>query len=206
MGSDFTFIEIIFHFRYVGLFLLLIGGLIGLPIPDEIVLAFSGYQIYLGKMDFALTILVAMTGSFLGMNLSYWIGRRIGPPVIKRIGPFFRLTKEKLARAEGWFFRYGSYFILFGYFLPGLRHLSAYFSGISKFDYRRFTLLATVGAFIWTMTFIGLGLYFGKKWYKISLVSRYYLVIGSIVIVIIGVCAYIYNQKKTRRGLENDKP
>ncbi|MHB1407104.1 MAG: DedA family protein [Desulfitobacteriaceae bacterium] len=63
-------LEIVFNYRYAGLFVLLSLGMIGLPVPDELLMTFSGFQTSVGRMNFLETFLIATVGSFLGMNLS----------------------------------------------------------------------------------------------------------------------------------------
>lgn len=62
--------EAIVSYQYLALFLLLSLGMIGLPVPDEILLTFSGFQVSLGRMNVSYTILTAFLGSFFGMNIT----------------------------------------------------------------------------------------------------------------------------------------
>src|SRR6266498_4731136 len=57
------------------LFVLLMLGIVGLPIPDETLLVFSGYLIYRGTLHPATTWIFAFAGSACGITLSYTIGR-----------------------------------------------------------------------------------------------------------------------------------
>jgi len=62
-----------------------------------------------------------------------------------------------LDKASKWFERYGNGLLAAAFFIPRVRHVTGYFSGISKLPYKRFALNAYIGAFIWTGTFISLG-------------------------------------------------
>ncbi|KGP76798.1 membrane protein [Desulfosporosinus sp. Tol-M] len=196
-GLEHYLLDIIYHYRYVGLFMLLTGGMIGIPVPDEILMTFSGFQTSLGRMDFGRTLLVATLGSFLGMNLSYWIGRRLDTPFHK-IAPILHLNEEKIAQAEHWFQRFGDRLIVIGYFFPGFRHFTAYFSGMSELHYGRYATLAGVGAFIWALTFITLGRILGEQWQKIMYILHHYMALGGIVLAIIVFLIYLYSTKRSR--------
>ncbi|WP_338452518.1 VTT domain-containing protein [Niallia oryzisoli] len=37
------------HFGYLGIIVVLIGGIVGLPIPDEVLLTYVGYNVFQGK-------------------------------------------------------------------------------------------------------------------------------------------------------------
>lgn len=197
-GLEHNLIDIIYHFRYIGLFLLLTCGLVGLPVPDEFLMTFSGFQTSLGRMDFGQTLIVASLGSFLGMNLSYWIGRRLGIPFLHKIAPYLHLNENKIARAEHWFQCYGDRLIVIGYFFPGFRHFTAYFSGMSKLHIGRYAVLAGLGAFLWSLTFITLGRILGVHWEKITHVVHHYLALSGIVVGIIVFLIYLYSLKRSR--------
>ncbi|OLG10103.1 DedA family protein [Bacillus paralicheniformis] len=46
---------------------------------------------------------------------------------------------------------------LFGYFVPGIRHVTCYLSGMNEMDMKRFLIYAGSGAFIWCLVFITIG-------------------------------------------------
>jgi len=190
--------DIIFQYRYAGLFILLTGGMIGIPVPDELLMTFSGFQTSLGRMDFGKTLLVATLGSFLGMNLSYWIGRRLGIPFLHKFGPLLHFNEKRIARAEHWFQRFGDRLIVIGYFFPGIRHFTAYFSGMSKLPYGRYATFAGLGAFIWALTFITLGRILGEHWQKITHIIHNYLARVGIVLAIMVFLIYLYSIKRGR--------
>lgn len=190
--------EIIFHYRYAGLFLLLTFGMVGLPVPDEFLMTFSGFQTSLGRMGFGKTLLIASLGSFLGMNLSYWIGRRLGIPFLHKCAPYLHLNEKRIARAEDWFQRVGDRIIVVGYFFPGFRHLIAYFSGMSKIHYGRYAVFAGLGAFLWTSAFIMLGRVLRDHWQRIIFILHGYLTRSGIVFAIIVLLIYLYNINRGR--------
>jgi membrane protein DedA with SNARE-associated domain len=202
-GLEHYLLDIIYQYRYAGLFILLTGGMVGIPVPDELLMTFSGFQTSLGRMDFGKALLVATLGSFLGMNLSYWVGRRLGIPFLHKIAPILHLNEKKITRAEHWFQRFGDRLIVIGYFFPGFRHFTAYFSGMSELHYGRYATLAGVGAFLWALTFITLGRILGEQWQKIIYILHRYLVRGGIVLAIIVFLIYLYSIKRGRSSQED---
>ena len=188
--------DMIYNFRYFGLFFLLTFGVVGIPMPVIIILTFSGFQVSLGRMDFTLTVLAAASGCLLGMNLGYWIGRRVGIPVLKKIGPVIHLTDQRLSWAEQWFNRFGDYILLIGYYIPGFRHFPSYFSGISRIHYGRFVLLAGAGAFIWVLIFISLGRALGEHWNKANFLTNYNLIWLCFALVVAAFGVFLYKRKK----------
>jgi len=51
----------------------------------------------------------------------------------------------------------GKWGLLFGFFLPGVRHLIGFGAGIAKLPVSVFALLAFAGAFMWSVTFVTAG-------------------------------------------------
>lgn len=70
--------EIIAHYGYFGIIIALAGGIVGLPIPDEFLLTFVGYNISRGNMSGSAALLSGMAGALLGITLSYLLGLKLG--------------------------------------------------------------------------------------------------------------------------------
>lgn len=176
-------------YGYIGLFFALVFGIVGLPLPDELLMMFSGFLVSKGELRYATTVLVALSGSMIGMSLSYFIGYRYGMPVLQKHGRKFYLTPEKLEKAEQWFQRFGKWTVTFGYFFPGIRHVTALFAGISKWSYGTFLLYALPGGVIWVFTFIPLGIHLQEDWRTVAEVVRKFtwgIVIGVAILALVG--------------------
>ena len=62
-------------------FLMLTLGIIGLPIPDEVMMTLVGYFTHLKVLNYELSILISFIGALPGDDLiSYFIGRKAGRP------------------------------------------------------------------------------------------------------------------------------
>ena len=92
-------------YGYAGIFLLLMLGVVGLPIPDETLLVFCGYLISQGKLHPIGAWLSALAGSWCGISLSYAIGRTLGLGVVHRFGKYLHITQERLDTIHAWFDR-----------------------------------------------------------------------------------------------------
>jgi membrane protein DedA with SNARE-associated domain len=155
------------HYGYPAIFSLLLFGIVGLPIPDESLLTFAGYLVYTRHMALIPTYVSAALGSMCGITVSYIIGRSIGIYVLHRYGWIFHVTPERLDRVHSWFDRFGTWTLVIGYFIPGVRHFTAIVAGTSELNPRLFAIFAYSGALIWSATFIGLGYFFGEQWSQV---------------------------------------
>ena len=119
-----TLLQWISQYGYLGIFCLLMFGIIGLPIPDEVLLAFSGYLVFKGQLAMAPTIASAFLGSICGVSVSYSIGRTGGSFLVRKYGRWFHVTQEKIDRVHEWLEHEGKWGLSIGYFIPGIRHLA----------------------------------------------------------------------------------
>ena len=170
---------------YVGLFSLLVLGIIGLPVPDEWLLTLCGYFIYKTTFRFAPTLGAAFLGSACGITVSYILGRTLGNYVLLKYGERFRITQNEVDRVHRWFEGIGHWALTFGYFVPGVRHLTAYVAGASKVDVGVFVAFAYSGALLWSLTFISLGYFLGEKWEEIAETVHG----GGLLLAVLGVIA-----------------
>jgi membrane protein DedA with SNARE-associated domain len=131
---------------YVGLFSLLVLGIVGLPVPDEVVLTYAGALAHAGSLTLHAVLLVAFCGSASGITLSYWLGRAPGARLVGWLGPRLGLTPARLTRAQRWFEHWGRWTLVVGYFVPGIRHLTAIVAGTSGLRFRSFAVFAYPGA------------------------------------------------------------
>ncbi len=173
-----TWLDLIQHYGYVASYFILTLGIIGLPVPDEVILTYLGYITSLGKMNFYLTFLTTFAGALSGITLSYLLGGKLGEPFLRKYGPKFFIKEKTIARTNDLFRKYGSFVLFICYFIPGIRHVAAYLAGITNFSFKRFILYAYSGAFIWITTFLTLGNRLGENWVSIHhFLQRYMLYI-----------------------------
>ncbi len=153
--------EFITQYGYIAIFLLLSLGIIGLPIPDEVLMTFVGYLCSQGVLLYSVAVLVAFLGAMFGMSFSYFVGKKLGKPLLWKYGKWLKLTPKRLAKVEGWFQKYGIWTVVFGYYVPGVRHLTCYLAGVTGIETRKYLLFAGFGAIIWCTVFITVGYYIG---------------------------------------------
>lgn len=152
------------HYGYIGIIAALASGIVGLPIPDEVLLTFVGYNVSLGSFTYAGAIASGFAGAFLGITVSYLLGLKLGLPLLHRVGPKIHITEEKIQRTHDLFEKYGPVLLMVGYFIPGVRHLTAYFAGITGLGIRKFCLYAYTGALLWVGVFVTLGWKLGDNY------------------------------------------
>lgn len=168
-------LQLIHDYGYVASYILLTLGIVGLPVPDEVILTYLGYVTSLGEMSLLLTLLSTFAGSLSGISLSYLLGVKLGEPFLRKHGPKIFIKEKTIERASKLFKKYGSFVLFFCYFIPGVRHVAAYLAGITRFSFKSFTIYAYSGAFVWVTTFLFLGNRLGENWNYIFHIVHQYL-------------------------------
>jgi membrane protein DedA with SNARE-associated domain len=184
-----AFTHLVAQHGSVALFSLLMLGIVGLPVPEDTLLVFAGVLIYRGHLELAPTMVAAALGSACGISVSYGLGRSLGRLLTKRFGRWLLVTPERVDQVEAWFERVGHWSLFWGYFLPGVRHLTALVAGAAKLRYGDFALFAYGGAVLWSFSFISLGVLAGRGWSRVSAQIHDNLAIAAVVVVALAVLA-----------------
>jgi membrane protein DedA with SNARE-associated domain len=188
------------QYGYGGIFVLLLLGIVGLPIPDETLLIFTGYLVHKGSLRLFPAVAAACLGSLSGITVSYELGRVFGYYLVHRYGRYFHLTDESLAQAHDWLRRAGRWGLFFGYFMPGIRHLTAYVAGASKLELPIFALFAYTGGLVWSLSFIATGYFLGERWAEATGTIERNLLLGTLIILGIVACYLLLKRRKKGRS------
>lgn len=186
------------EYGYIVLFTVLLLELIAFPLPGEVLMSYAGFLVFKGQLGWLQSIVIAAAGASTGITFSYLVGYKLGAPFFNRYGKHVHIGPEGLEKMSVWFQRYGNRMLLFAYFVPGVRHITGYFSGITRITLRRFGVYAYIGALFWTTTFISLGKVLGPRWEQFHGAVKNYLLFGSLIAVVFIVVIYLYRNYKLK--------
>jgi len=175
------FLEWLSRYGPVVLFLAQVGGIFALPIPDELLLTVCGALVRSGKFGATSVVFAAITGCAAGTTLSYILGRSVGRRALRR---WVQIPKETVARAQTMFGRYGGWLLGFGYFVPGVRHVTAILAGSTPITFLNFAKYAYPGAALWSLTFLAVGYYAGQGWRPALTVLRPWLPLLGLLVIL----------------------
>lgn len=201
MAYDFL-LEFIDHFGYIALFLVLCLGLIGLPIPNEVVLMTAGTLSAAGILYYPFAYLAVSLGICSAMTFNYVVGRFFIKTRLFRSMQKSAKTERYFTTSEKWFNRYGGYTIGMSLCLPFLRHITMYVAGMNKMPYRKFALYAYPSAFLWTLVYFLLGIAVKDQIMEIGTMIEHY---GLILIAVLIVCLMLYLLYRSSRNKQHHK-
>ena len=157
-----TLVHYIELYGYFVIFLFLFCGIVGIPAPEESLLFLIGVLSVHHQLTLGLAMLFSILGAFVGMLTAYFFGKYAGSPFIKKYGKYVGISDERWEKVSHNYTKNARKTILFGFYLPGIRQISPYFSGITKIPFRRFFLYSLLGTLLWTIPFIMAGYFAGK--------------------------------------------
>ena len=190
----------------IGLFgaALLIGiEVIILPIPSELILLLTGFNVSIGNFGFIAALIATTIGSLAGALFLYFMGYAFSEErlenLVSKYGKYVGLYVKDLQKTASWFERHGAQLVFFGRLIPLIRSLVSIPAGLTKMKMSTFIIFTILGSGIWNSIWLTLGFYLGDKWSSAEKYAKYldYLVYAGVALAI------IYFGRKIIIGINN---
>ncbi len=190
----------------IGLFgaALLIGiEVVILPIPSELILLLTGFNVSVGNFGFIAALIATTIGSLAGALFLYFMGYAFSEErlesLVSKYGKYVGLYVKDLQKTASWFERHGAQLVFFGRLIPLIRSLVSIPAGLTKMKMSKFIIFTTLGSGIWNSIWITLGFFLGDKWSSAEKYAKYldYLVYIGVIIVA------VYFGRKIIIGINN---
>lgn len=142
------------HFPYIGIFLLLILGGVGLPFPEDATLILTGFLVAQNVIKPVQAFLAVYAGLLISDFFLYWVGQKYGRMLVlhKRFQKI--ISQEQLAKLEEKFKRRGVWVVLIGRHFLGLRAQIFLVAGVMRMSATKF-LLADGATSLLTIALMG---------------------------------------------------
>lgn len=208
-----TFVEIVLHldrhldevFRTYGtwtyaiLFLIVFceTGLVVTPfLPGDSLLFAAGALAGRGSLELQWVLLSLGTAAFFGDNTNYWIGRTLGPRLLKSENSRI-LNRRHLDRTHAFFERYGGKTIIIARFVPIVRTFTPFVAGVGAMTYPRFLAFSIAATLLWMLICVMGGFFFGG----LPIVKKNFSLV-IIAIIFISLLPAIVEYVKHRRTVQ----
>jgi len=183
---------------YLGVLLLMAIGCACVPIPSELVMLSSGSLAVEGRFNLWLAALVGTVGCLLGSILAYWVGYYGGRPLVQRYRKYLLISAHDLARADGWFERYGDATVFFSRNLPVIRAFISVPAGVARMPFLRFCVYTFLGSIPWCLGLAYLGYHTGRRWDAVEGVLHDFSVL-ILALLVLGVVWWVRRHVKHLR-------
>ncbi len=166
------FIDVLQLYGYPALWLIVFVAAAGAPISGSLLLFAAGAFASLGDFNIFMLFPIALSAAVMGDNLGYFIGRRVGMPLVgwlERQKRFRFITPQALERGRAYFRRRAAWTVFITRFLivalGGPVNLVA---GLEQYPYHNFLFWDISGQILGAIIPLGLGFVFAKSWEEVA--------------------------------------
>ncbi|MDR4169348.1 DedA family protein [Bacillus nitratireducens] len=183
------------QYGYWALFFCLWLGIIGMPIPDEMIVMSGGFVSSLGILNVIPAFVLTYLGVVSGLSLGYILGKIFGTKVLDKL---MKKKKAKyLLKSQQMVEKYGHYALVTSYFIPVVRHIVPYLVGMNNMSFKMYALYSYTAGFVWTLVYFVLGSLFGQHINKIVAIAIEYGVYFGGLVFVVASGAYLYKQRRS---------
>jgi membrane protein DedA with SNARE-associated domain len=136
----------------------------GAPVPGETGVIAASLLATKGELSIASVYFAVLAGAILGDSTGYVIGRFGGQALLRRFGPYVKLTPDRLEKIESRFQKGGPWVVVIARFLPFVRQVNGLIAGSLSMPWHHFLIAQATGAVLWTSVYC-LGPYFFSEFF-----------------------------------------
>jgi membrane protein DedA with SNARE-associated domain len=194
----------IMQYGYIAIFTLVFLQEIGMPnpIPNELVLMFSGYLTFKGLLYLPFVIITAITADFIGTNILYAIFYFSGAFLIRKKPRWIPLSEKMLLRLKERITNGGNLSIYVFRLTPFTRGYTSVITGLLHIKPEVFLPIALISAATWAGLYVILGHLLGPFWnIIITNISSFKYIMAGVLIVVVSVFIFIWFRKKRKTDI-----
>lgn len=151
------FLPIINQFPYAGIFILIIIGALGLPLPEDSILILCGFLIYNKVMKIVPALLVIYLSLLIGDFVIYAFGRKFGRKIVTHRKFQKIISPERLSWLEAKFHKSRIFVIMIGRHILGLRSQIFITAGVMRMPIWEFLLVDAISSTFTIALMVGAG-------------------------------------------------
>lgn len=183
--------------------LLLILEEAGLPllVPGDAILAYVGAAVKHSNYPVSLitATIVAALAVLIGSSILYFISKRWGTILVRKLGKFLFIKESHIEHAEKLFAKYGVLTIIFGRHIPGMRAPITIFAAISGVKYPTFIISTFISAILWIYFWLNVGHRYGQDIQNIIHRHTWPSIIVILLIIAAIIFAHFYGEYRSKR-------
>jgi undecaprenyl-diphosphatase len=142
--------------------------LLGLIIPGDVIIALGGIYAARGHLSIGWVIAIGTLAAISGESIGFWLGRRYGVGLIRRL-PLANRLADRLERAKDLFRERGGWTVAIGRYASAVGAFIPFVAGLGGMPYRRFLIFDVPAVMVWAAAIALVGYVFGEN---LDLVER----------------------------------
>jgi membrane-associated protein len=181
---------------------------LGLIVPGDLILALGGVYASQRKMDLTGVIVVGTLAAIAGESIGFWLGRRFGVRLLRRLPFFGRRLSRVVEESEDYFRRHGGKTVAIGRYATAAGAFIPFTAGAGKMSYARFLAFDVPAIMVWAAGITIFGYYFGRNLSFIDKVlSRFgYGVLALAILIVAGRFLWKRHQERKERRSAGRSP
>lgn len=186
------------------------GLLIGFLFPGDTLLFFTGLLTFSGVIDISVWWVALAIGfsAFLGGEVGYLIGNKVGPRIFERkeSGIF---SIKNVHRTNAFFKRFGGVAVILARFVPIVRTFAPVAAGVGHMNYRKYSFYNFIGAILWGGGVVMAGFLLGRIPWVHDFATKYIdlVLIAAVVLTLIpALLHYLRSLAKAKKSASNGDP
>lgn len=188
------------HFPYIGLFLLLVLGGVGFPLPEDTTLILCGFLISTEVVNPVYALFVVYSGILITDFALYYVGKKYGRKIVTHRRFHKIISTERLLMLQDKFRRKGILFILVGRHIAGLRAQIFLTAGVMRMPAVKFLVADAVSSLFTIAIMVGAGYAGGHSLQVIKRDITRIEHIGILLAVILLAVYLIFRYVRSRRN------
>jgi 1,2-diacylglycerol-3-alpha-glucose alpha-1,2-galactosyltransferase len=182
-------IQYINQYGYIAIFVLIFLQEIGVPnpVPNELVLLFSGYLTFTGTLFLPFVLMSAIAADLIGATILYYVFYFFGTYILSHKPKWFPISTEKINKLSQKINAGGFWALFLGRITPFIRGYVSVISGLIQIKPRVYLPLILITALLVCGTYIITGRLLGPYWSDVAIEAaktKYYLVATAATIAI----------------------
>jgi membrane protein DedA with SNARE-associated domain len=207
-----TFItNLLVNWGYLGIFVCVFVGNLGIPVPEETVVLAAGFlagqEILELKTVYVVVVLSAITGDACG----YLLGRTGGQRLVERLAGRFEFVRTRYKRIQAFFETHGPKAVFMARFIAGARFMAGPMAGAAGMEFWRFFGWNALGALVWCALMVGIGYLVGaylvgdEIWRVIHLTHRAGQIAAGVTVVVMALVFYLFWRREEHNSATKAK-
>jgi membrane protein DedA with SNARE-associated domain len=194
-------------YGYAAIFSLVFLQEIGIPnpVPNELVLLFSGYLASIHVLSLPVVFITVIMADFIGTSLLYTFFYLFGDYVMDHKPKRLPISKEKIMKLSEKISRRGQWGIYVGRLIPYLRGYTSVAAGLLRIRPRIFLTAVFISAITWSGSYALVGQLMGKYWQEFAgQLSGYESIVFLIIvflIIVYGIHYVVRYKQKRNQGI-----
>ena len=176
------------QFTYIGMFLALLAGSLGVPLPEETVIIAGGVLAHEEVVRWGVALPVCLIGVLSGDVVLYWVGHHWGLHVLAWRPVQYAVTPERAQALIAAYQRHGVKIVFAARHVIGLRAAAFLTAGIARLPFWKFLLVDAAAACVGVPLSFGLAYFFTDQLQNIvddvHRLERWLVVFGLAALVV----------------------